>query len=83
MLTSVCQPYRSLSILKTSCEDQKCLDRISYDIRLSMLNVNENHPGDEVLLRVGAFSVFRPFTFGSKCVMDKTIKKIFMLHVKS
>ena len=50
---------------------------------LCMLNVNENHPGDEVLLRVGAFSVFRPFTSGSKCVMDKTIKEIFMLHAKS
>ena len=47
-----------------------------------MLNVNENHTGDEALLIVGAFSISRPFTFGSKCVVDKTMKEIFMLNAK-
>ena len=48
-----------------------------------MLNVDENHPGDEEHLKRGAFSVARSFISGNRCDIDKTVQETFMKHAKS
>ena len=48
-----------------------------------MLNVDENHPGVEELLKRGAFSVASLFIPGNRCVLDKTTEETFMKHAKS
>ena len=48
-----------------------------------MLNVDENHPGAEELLKRGAFSVPWPFIPGNRCAVDKSIEETFMKHAKS
>ena len=48
-----------------------------------MLNVDENHPGAEELLKRGAFSVARSSIPGNRCTIDKKIEETFMKHVKS
>ena len=48
-----------------------------------MLNVDENHPGAEELLKRGAFTVARSFIPENRCAVDKTIEETFMKHAKS
>ena len=48
-----------------------------------LTNIEETHPGDTDLLRMGAISVARSFVPGSQCPVDKTIEEIFMRHAKS
>ena len=48
-----------------------------------MTNIEENHPGSEELLKMGAFSVARSFVSGSRCAVDKTIEETLMKHGKS
>ena len=47
------------------------------------LNVGENYPGAEELLKRGAFSIARSFIPGQRCAVDKTIEETFMKHAKS
>ena len=47
------------------------------------LNVDENHPGAEVILKRGAFSVSRSFIPEDGCAVHKTIEETFMKHAKS
>ena len=48
-----------------------------------MTNIEENHPGAEELLKMGAFSVARSFAPGNRCAVDKTIEETLMKHGKS
>ena len=48
-----------------------------------MNNIDQNHPGGEQLLKMGAFSVARSFIPGNRCAVDKTIEETFMKHAKS
>ena len=57
--------------------------RYSAFFALYVLNVEENHLGDEGLLTEWTFSVFLPFTFGNKFVVNKTIEESFLKYAKS
>ena len=48
-----------------------------------MLNVDENHPGAEKLLKRGAGNVARSFIPGNRCAVEKTIAETFMKYAKS
>ena len=50
---------------------------------LFSVNIVKTHPGDTELLKLGAISVARLFIPVNRCVVDKTIKEIFMQHAKS
>ena len=56
---------------------------LSFQFTFHMLNVDENHPGAEELLKRGPFSVARSFIPGNRCAFDKTIEETFMKHAKS
>ena len=62
--------------------DQNYARYLAY-FSIYMLNVDENHPGAEELLKSGAFRVATSFIPGNRRVVDKTIAKTFMKHAKS